>query len=332
MHGLRRWLYQKGFIKRYVPPVFTICIGNLRVGGTGKTPHTLSVAENLHPLYKVAILSRGYGRKTKGFLEVLGNHRPEDVGDESLLLKQRLREKTRVFVQEKRKEGIQNILLRYPETKVVILDDAFQHLRVKASHYTLISEYDRPFFKDCLLPMGRLRESRASAKYSNDIIVSKSPENCNKKKIISKIKKYIPSKEIYFSSIKYSSYFCNYLSEKNDYSYFEKSNNYILTGIDNPHKFSNFLKNKNISHKNIYQKDHFHFTLHFLKKMIHDKAQETQYISTEKDWVKIKPLLREIDPKIAKNFWYLPIDIRWEETKFNGYLDNIKSEINLYYK
>jgi tetraacyldisaccharide 4'-kinase len=154
--------------------IFTIAVGNLTVGGTGKTPMTVFLANQLHK--NTAILSRGYGRKTTGFREVAVSDKAVNCGDEPLEMKLAL-ETAPVFVCENRHEGIRRLLETHSNIDLVILDDAFQHLPLMAHRYVLLCDYQNPFYKDFPMPAGRLREFRCTAKNTHALVVTKCPEN-----------------------------------------------------------------------------------------------------------------------------------------------------------
>lgn len=172
--GLRNMAYDCGWKKsrRFDLPV--ICIGNLSVGGTGKTPHVEHVVSLLSARgYKAAVLSRGYGRSTHGFLEVdPARCRAEEVGDEPLQISKNCAAAT-VAVCEDRCQGIEKILSLHPTTEVVVLDDAFQHRRVKAGLNVLLTTAQRPFPSDFVMPLGRLREPRSGARRADAVVVTK---------------------------------------------------------------------------------------------------------------------------------------------------------------
>lgn len=174
--AIRRQLYRCGFFKSYFPDILAVGVGNLAVGGTGKTPHTALIAEILAGKCKTAMLSRGYGRKTKGF--VLANTvaparlSADLIGDEPLLLHNRL-PKLPLAVSENRKDGIERLLQYAPDLEAVVMDDAYQHLAVTPSCRIILTEYDRPYFQDFPLPAGHLREFPSAVFDADAVIVTK---------------------------------------------------------------------------------------------------------------------------------------------------------------
>lgn len=169
---LKRALYQGGVLTRYESPLPSIVVGNLSMGGTGKTPISGHLIQMLvKEGYKVAYLSRGYGRKTKGLYQVLSSAAPDQVGDEALMIKIQHPD-VDVWVCENRVIGMQHIE-QDTQAEVVVLDDAFQHLRFKAGFYMLLSTAQNPFFKDWLFPAGTLREPRRAVRYADAVIFTK---------------------------------------------------------------------------------------------------------------------------------------------------------------
>lgn len=197
-------LYTTGLLKSNSFSIPVINVGNLSVGGSGKTPHVEYLLSFLKAYIQVATLSRGYKRKTKGFLFVGTNASAQQVGDEPLMFKRKNPDIT-VAVSESRTIGIPMILQYRPETQAVIMDDAFQHLSVKPGLNILVTEFSKPFFKDFLLPMGRLREWRAASERADIIMVSKCPDQISDEEKTAFIKAMSPEKyqKIYFSKYEY---------------------------------------------------------------------------------------------------------------------------------
>ena len=178
--ALRRYLYRRGWLKSYTPSVSTICIGNLRVGGTGKTPHTEYIASLLSQSHKLAILSRGYRRKTTGFVLAQQDATAATIGDEPLQYFRKFPSVT-VAVDEKRAEGIQKLQQQCPDLEAILLDDAYQHLQVKAACNILVTPFNDLYVSDFPLPAGNLREFRSAARFADIIVVSKTPADCDEK-------------------------------------------------------------------------------------------------------------------------------------------------------
>ena len=173
---IRHFLYDKGIFRSRSFPVPVICVGNITVGGTGKTPHTEMIIRMLQKKYRIAVLSRGYRRKTKGFRIATENDTFAHIGDEPLQIKHKF-PNIIVAVCADRCEGIEKLLALPQESRpeLIILDDAFQHRRVRPSHSIVLMNWNNPIFTDNLLPLGRLRDLPEQIKRADSVIVTKSP-------------------------------------------------------------------------------------------------------------------------------------------------------------
>ena len=171
----RNFLFDRGLLKSQKSPIPTLVVGNLSVGGTGKTPWVEFLVRQLRDEVAVGTLSRGYGRKTNGFRQVLPSSAAGEVGDEPLQLYTNFKEEIPVFVGEDRVGATQKIQQLLPELQLLILDDAFQHRKLHPDFRILLTPYNSLFSNDYLLPMGRLRESRAGAKRADVVVVTKCP-------------------------------------------------------------------------------------------------------------------------------------------------------------
>ena len=199
--GLIVWLRGKLFDWGCLPsrsfPLPVICVGNLAVGGTGKTPHVEHILRLLHAHgYRVAMLSRGYGRKTKGYVLAHDRHTAEDIGDEPLQIRRNCPFAT-VAVCERRVEGIERLLQLTPAPQVVVLDDAYQHRYVRAGFNVLLTAASRLYTADHLLPWGRLREPAGAARRAQAIVVTKCPPDSRP------ALKVLPGQKLFYSCICY---------------------------------------------------------------------------------------------------------------------------------
>ena len=202
--SLRNFFYKTGLLKSLSFSIPVISVGNLSVGGAGKTPHIEYLIRLLRAHVYIATLSRGYKRKTRGFIEVQKNMTAEQVGDEPLQFKKKFPDIT-VAVAENRAFAIPNLKMRNPNTEVILLDDAFQHRSVKPGKNILLTEYDHPFTKDYLLPSGRLREWRSAYQRADIIIVSKCPANITEadRTAFRQEINPLPHQQLFFSYYKY---------------------------------------------------------------------------------------------------------------------------------
>lgn len=314
---LRNWFYDKNILKSTTPDAFCINVGNLNLGGTGKTPHVEYLVRLLADNYKTTILSRGYKRKTKGFVWADANATAQTIGDEPMQYFLKFKDKINVVVCEERVLGVNEIQKHIADNQIVILDDAFQHRKIAPQLNLLLCDFNRPFYEDSLVPFGKLRDLRQSAKRANAVIVTKCPINIPFEKyeeIFAGIKKYVlPETPIFFSRIQYKSVLAYSFSE----SVFEpKQQSNVVTAIAKPIVFTQYLYNQgfNINHVQDLP-DHFSFKRNDVDAIIAKTAhfkEVLQIITTEKDMVKIKPFLNEEE---MKHFFYVPIEIELEDKK-----------------
>jgi len=201
---VRNWLFDHNFLKSTRGMAQTVVVGNLSLGGTGKTPHSSFIISELSRHFKVALLSRGYGRKSSGFYMLSTDSKASQVGDEPLLLK-KANPTIPVAVCENRLEGIRLILNELPDVKWVVLDDAYQHRALKGDVHVLLTEFDAPFFKDFVLPSGRLRDHKRQWRRADVVIITKCPDSLTKTEMQSFVNQFpeLKSKHVLFSRMKY---------------------------------------------------------------------------------------------------------------------------------
>ena len=286
---IRNYCYDFGLFKSIHFDIPIIAVGNLSVGGTGKTPLIEYLIRSLQHKYKIAILSRGYKRKTKGFIFLDHTHTSEDVGDEPLQFFKKFK-KINVAVDENRVNGIQKLKQKEP-LDIILLDDAFQHRKVKASCYILLTKYEDLYTDDFILPTGNLRESKNGAKRAHIIIVTKCPTALTSEKKEEVIRKLNVSSEqhVFFSNISYhkkTSGKLNIPTEAlSDYEIL------LLTGIANPTPLVSFLKEKGSKVHHLKYSDHHHFTKKEIDvitaKFDALTSKKKILLTTEKDYMRI---------------------------------------------
>ncbi|HNX22129.1 MAG TPA: tetraacyldisaccharide 4'-kinase [Bacteroidales bacterium] len=293
--GLRRFFYKKGWLKSYSFSLPTICVGNLRVGGTGKTPHIEYLVAYLKDDYKIAVLSRGYGRRSKGY--VLANELPdhlknaEMIGDEPLQFHLKNPD-IPVAVCEKRRIGIENLIAQFPDLDCILLDDAFQHLAVNYSLKILLTEYHKPYAKDHPFPAGNLRESRNAAKNADVVIVTKTPNPIDPNLLFKKRNQLHLNKnqELFFTSIFYKPFIP--LTESARLINMECIDElFVVTGIANPKPLLTHLE-QNYSKIHCFSyPDHYIFTPNDLQNIKNnfelDPGKNAIILTTEKDWMRL---------------------------------------------
>ena len=290
---LRTKLYTMGVFKRHIPPVATVVIGNLSTGGTGKTPLVLYLAEKWSRKWNIATLSRGYGRKTKGFRWVSPGDDSATCGDEPLLLRQNLPERVQVAVGENRPEGIRRILEERPATNLVLLDDAYQHLALKARFYILTTPYDKPFYADALLPAGNLREPVWAKNRAHAMVVTKCPPTLSHAEAAA-IRQRLnptPGQPVCFTSLAYQAI----RSISGPVPMDDRQPFLLVTGIANPGPLEAHLTGKACRFDTAHFADHHAFTPAEVATLAERARQLNpempQILTTEKDAVRLAPLL-----------------------------------------
>ncbi|MBC7846400.1 MAG: tetraacyldisaccharide 4'-kinase [Flavobacterium sp.] len=296
--SIRNFLFDKGILKSYSFDVPVIAVGNLSVGGTGKTPQIEYLIRLLSPKYKVATLSRGYKRQSEGFVLADSTSNAEILGDEPFQFYTKFNN-IRVAVDADRKNGIEQLLLQTNKPEVILLDDAFQHRKVKAGFYILLTSYGDLFSDDFMLPTGNLRESRSGVKRANVVIVTKCPASLSldEQNIIKSKLKLEPNQELYFSFIDYDD---SIYSESKTMKVDEIKNvdKLLLAGIAKPEPFFGYLQAE--KEECLTYPDHHNFTENDITN-IKTKSQNKIIITTEKDFVRLKGRI----PK--EQLFYLPI-------------------------
>lgn len=336
---VRNWLFDAGIAKSFEFDNPIICVGNLTVGGTGKTPHTDYLISLLKSEYKIALLSRGYGRKTKGFRTVDPTSTAGEVGDEPLQLKLKHPEVT-CAVHEDRVTGVVELLGSYPELEAVVLDDAFQHRWIKAGLNILLVDFNRPIFNDFFLPAGNLRDSLSEVKRADIIIVSKCPEGLSaaeQQKLIRRIG-VDESQRIYFTTYRYGTPIA-VQHGTNELVPDPKLPVVALAGIANPKIFFEQVENLfSIIQKKAFA-DHHNFTVKEILSIFEATSKRVgngfAVITTEKDAARIRTL--PLAAEVMQKFYYLPLEVHFlnnEGNRFNrqilSYVGENKPNGNLY--
>ena len=300
--SIRNFLFDIGILKSYSFDVPVIAVGNLSVGGTGKTPQIEYLIRLLAPKYKIATLSRGYKRQSKGYVLADSTSNAAILGDEPFQFFSKFKN-IQVAVDADRKNGIEQLLLETNKPQVILLDDAFQHRKVKAGFYILLTSYGDLYSDDFMLPTGNLRESRSGASRANVVVVTKCPANLSHDEQ-NKIKRFLlcrndkgDNQQLYFSYIDYDD--CVYSEDKSmKVSEIKNVDKLLLAGIAKPNLFFAYLQGEN-DEKLVFS-DHHHFTAEDLLE-IKNKSQNKIIITTEKDFVRLKGSI----PK--EKLFYLPI-------------------------
>ncbi len=337
-HGL----YDAGWRKNAAFDRFVMSVGNLTVGGTGKTPHVEYLLRQLLPHYTLAMLSRGYGRRTKGYRLVGPSDTAESVGDEPLQVYQKFGENCVVAVGEARALAIPRLLAEYPDTEVILLDDALQHRAVQPQLSLLLTDYNRLFYNDLPFPAGRLRERRHGAVRADAVLVTKCPAyltEAERDVITANVRRYTRAGvAIFFTGFRYGE--PRSLTDPSDRpgpSPMERGvlkrgsvssplhrrgagvgqagEVLLLTGLANPGPLEAYVRERFSLGKHLRFPDHHAYTLGDLTKINQSlnalPEGEKTVITSEKDAVKLRPLLATHPEMMLASVFYLPIEVEF---------------------
>jgi tetraacyldisaccharide 4'-kinase len=333
---VRNWLYDRNFSHSASFGLPVICVGNLSVGGTGKSPMVEYLVEILKDKFRVATLSRGYKRKTKGYTLANDNSTALEIGDEPMQFHLKFPGVT-VAVGEQRLEAIPQLLDDKPETQVIILDDAFQHRAIKAGLNILLTEHDNLFTRDFYLPTGDLRDLKSNYKRAEIIVVTKCPPDLSgedRNKIINEINP-LPKQSIFFTKIQYGEPY--HIATKKNTIFPEKKEVLLVSGIANPRPLKKLLEDYSEVYYMMQYADHHIFTIDDLndikKRFSSIEAKDKIILTTEKDAVRLVKFNNAIN---ELPLYVLPVRHRFlfgGDKQFNElineFIQNFRSPSNL---
>ncbi|MDE6633396.1 MAG: tetraacyldisaccharide 4'-kinase [Muribaculaceae bacterium] len=324
---VRNKFFDWGILKEVSFNVPVVGVGNITVGGTGKTPHVEYILECLRYKRNIAVLSRGYKRKTRGFILASAKSTPDDIGDEPLQIYEKFGGTVKVAVCESRVKGIRELIKQFPKINLIVLDDSFQHRYIKPKVNIMLMDYSHPVYSDNILPLGRMRES-SDAKYRADMVITtKCPSDVSAldMRLVSKHLELLPYQKLYFSTFDYGGLIPVFPDDCTERMLLTELNAddsvILLTGVANPRPFVNHFRDFPFKKKILHFPDHHDFKKSDLHKIL-SKYNDTLgnrkiIITTEKDAMRIShnpyfPI--ELRPKI----FYIPIGVRMLDTNF-GY-------------
>lgn len=302
---VRNILYDLSFYKTTKFQVPTIGIGNLAVGGTGKSPMVEYLIDLLSKKYSIATLSRGYGRNTKSFIIANEKSTHSDIGDEPLQFYNKYNNII-VCVDNNRVNGINNLLQINKPPNVILLDDCFQHRKLTLGLSILLTDYSNLFSNDYVLPFGNLREPASSSRRADIVIVTKCPKNIDeirKNKIKNKLNLKL-SQKLFFSSIEYSKSVI-FNNTKTQFNNFIKDKFILVTGLASSEHIVDYLANNKCDFEHEEFNDHHDYILKDFEKV----NSSLNILTTEKDYAKLKKIL----PK--RKIYYLPIKVNIDSNK-----------------
>lgn len=326
---LRNYLFDAGLFKSERFDVPIICVGNITVGGTGKTPMAEMIIGYMAKNHRVALLSRGYGRRTKGYLEVKSTAHYRDVGDEPLQIKLKFPDTT-VAVCEKRVEGIRRLLNEHPETDLIVLDDGFQHRYVNPRVNVIMIDATRPPQEDHFLPYGTLRDEIEQLHRAHYFVVTKCPDNMTPidRRLFHMNLLSVAYQKIYFTrmeSFRPRPLFADVASPEP----LERGRQVIaLSGIGNPEPFHRSLAEQFEVVNRMVLDDHHVYRVRDLKALAALLAErpEAVIVTTEKDAVKLINRKR-IPLTVQERLYYLPINISFIEDSDTDLLNKLEEDV-----
>lgn len=328
---VRNFLFDIGLLKSTSFTKPTICVGNLTVGGTGKTPHIEYLIRLLTNNYKIATLSRGYKRKTKGFKVADAGCTAAQIGDEPFQIFSKFSEII-VSVDENRVRGINNLNQLHPNLDVILLDDAFQHRYVKPGLSILLTDFNNLVSRDLFLPAGTLRDSITQIKRADIVIITKCPQNLELDKIRS-IKSELRIKanqSLFFTKLNYGELKPVFDNTSGQINQSEDLAVFAVAGIANPKPFILHLESRFVLKNRIILPDHYHFSEKKIRAIFESFSQihgvSKAIVTTEKDASRLKQF-SNLPDELKKHFYYIPIEVEFLDDSNEEFNDKIYSYV-----
>ena len=285
---VRNVLYDEHVLPSFSVGIPTIGIGNLAVGGTGKTPMTEYLVRLLSAKYNVAVLSRGYGRKTSGFRLAGPTDSARTIGDEPMQIHLRF-PNIPVAVCANRVEGIKRLQIVCPDVQCVILDDAFQHRHLRCGFYVLLTAYDNLYVNDHMLPYGSLRDLPVESRRANAVVVTKCPKDMQPiaRRIVSNQLSLATYQHLCYSSVKYASIAL-------------PGTPLLVAGIANPQPLLEYLRELYPDTQLMAFADHHNFSKKDISRILHEAGNYACVVTTEKDYMRLQqtPLVEQLGDKL----------------------------------
>ena len=326
--GVRNLMFKWHILKQKEFPVPVVVVGNISAGGTGKTPHTEYVIDLLRYKYHIGMLSRGYKRKTKGFVLATSRSTPLDIGDEPYQIYQKFGRDISVAVCEDRCTGIEELLRLDPRINLIVLDDAFQHRYVKPTVSIVLTEFNNPVFFDKLLPLGRLREPAKAIYRADMVVVTKCPTQLKaiEYRIFKNNLKLFPYQKLFFSRFNYTSLrplFPDIRKDAPHMSWLGPDDTVlVLSGIANPKPLVRYLKGFKATIKVKVFPDHHNFNrkdLDAITKRFNElEGKQKIIVTTEQDAVRLinNPYFpHQLKPYI----FYQPVDVTFDPMNVDSF-------------
>ncbi len=318
-------MYDQEILKSFQPGIPSICVGNLSVGGTGKTPLVMYLVALLKSSHKVSILSRGYGRTTKGYILLNAMHSAAAVGDEPLNYFKKFPD-VQVAVSEDRVAGYHQLMQAVAKTDVILLDDAFQHRSFSARMNILVTPYHHLYSHDFLLPSGRLRESRSGAQRAQLVIVSKCPDDITvqEQDHIAKQLTLNPGQHLFFTKLQYADLYDFHTKQQLPQAALQLHPVYLFSGIGNDQPLQQFLKLRCQSLVVKTFSDHYTYQSADIAALqdYFQKHPRTIFITTEKDAMRLVAF-KDLNELKALPLYILPVNVTFTSEKAQAHFNQI---------
>lgn len=324
--SIRHWMFDCSILKGESFSIPIICVGNITVGGTGKTPTAEMIVDYMKSHYKVALLSRGYGRRTKGYMEVTTSSSYRDVGDEPLQIKLKFPD-VLVVVCEKRAQAIHRIMAEHPEVDLIVMDDGFQHRYVNARINVVIIDSTRPYKEDDYLPAGTLRDKISSLDRAHYYIVTKCPADMQPldQRIWRKELHRIAYQKVYFSRVVPTQAVALFPGKNR----LEQGGEVIvMSGIGNPKAFISDVKKRYKVVASITFPDHHVYSVSDIERIVAklEKYPNAMLLTTEKDSVKFRRS-RRVPDIMRERLFFQPLKVEFLEGSDQDFLGTLKSDL-----
>ncbi len=328
--GFRNWLYDMKILKSEHFDIPIVCVGNIAVGGTGKTPAVEFLLRRLSGEYRIAVLSRGYRRRSKGYIEVSVGDSFLRVGDEPKQIKRKFPDVV-VVVCERRVEGIRRIQEEHPEVNLIIMDDGFQHRSLSPKVNIILSDYSLPPYQNKLLPAGTLRDSPSQLYRAEFLLITKTPKSMSpiERNIAQKELKPSPYQSIFFTDVRQCApkpIFSDVAPEQIP----SGAKVVAMAGIANPDKFFDSLADKYDIVERLGYSDHHIYKVREVRQideLVAKYGPNVVVLTTEKDGVKLTSR-KHIPERLQRVLYVMPIELNFRDGDSLIFLDKLKTELN----
>jgi tetraacyldisaccharide 4'-kinase len=328
--AVRNWLYDEGVLKSVSVDIPVVCVGNLTVGGTGKTPMCETLIAHFQEKYSVGLISRGYGRRTKGYREVTPGTSWRSVGDEPRQIKTNYPD-TVVVVCKDRIEGIRRMLSEHPEVNLIIMDDGFQYRRLTPKINIVMMDYTRPIYKDRLLPAGRLRDGRRQMRRAHYVVVTKCPVGMTPldRRIARNNLELLPFQNLSFTRVAPEAPCPAFPADASKQYLAPNSQVVAMAGLGNPRPFVNGLRKRYRVAGELLWGDHHPYTVSDLRHMqraLDDAGDDAVIVTTQKDAVKFGSGAK-IPPSLRGRIFVQPIKMAFIEESRESFFKKLEYDV-----